>query len=198
MCFRGRENVVVLTSVGIVLSDSVGGMSCVSCVITKRQVHTRGVVVWFFWPKLCQHKYSFSLSLHRHTDMFSLYLSVCVNLVMVRMRKMRIISTLFDLKIKSPSFWPTDLHKYESSEWFLNRRLTQDGHRMDTGWWDAYYPVSIWSQSPIPRWRLDGSRTRFSTTGDDLLLFLRTKGRKFPKSGNVVVVCVSWILLWLW
>jgi hypothetical protein len=38
MCFSGRENVVALTAG---LSDSVGGLSCVSCVCTKLHMSNR-------------------------------------------------------------------------------------------------------------------------------------------------------------
>ncbi len=41
MCFRGHENVVALTPGEDRLSDSVGGLSCVSCVLTKLHISTR-------------------------------------------------------------------------------------------------------------------------------------------------------------
>ncbi len=41
MCFRGRENEVVLTRGEDRLSDSVDGLSCLSCVHTKLHMSTR-------------------------------------------------------------------------------------------------------------------------------------------------------------
>jgi hypothetical protein len=40
MCFRGRENAVALTRGEDRLSDSVGGLSCLSCVHTKLHVYS--------------------------------------------------------------------------------------------------------------------------------------------------------------
>jgi hypothetical protein len=40
MCFRGRENTVALTRGEDRLSDSVGGLSCLSCVRTKLHVYS--------------------------------------------------------------------------------------------------------------------------------------------------------------
>jgi hypothetical protein len=54
MCFGGRENAVALTLGEDRLSDSVGGLSCLSCVRTKIHMSTRTMLSCDFPVEIVQ------------------------------------------------------------------------------------------------------------------------------------------------